>query len=133
MLEFYVGNPSQIEDVYKQDISDMTAYLKMEVEPKKEDIILFDKEDFSFSGNWKVAYSNYLTKLYGYKNQMEYEEWYKPLVARFNRTFRRIVEENKMTDKNLEAIKEMKTYFDDFDDFVKLAKAKKPVFEEANV
>ena len=73
MLEFYVGNPSQIEDVYKQDISDMTAYLKMEFEPKKEDVILFDKEDFSFSGNWKVAYSNYLTKLYGYKNQMEYE------------------------------------------------------------
>lgn len=117
ICEVAVLNNSETEAVYKKDIEDMTNFLVNDIEPEKEKEILFDRG--KFSQNYKIAYSNYLMKVYGYKDQMEYEEKYKPKVASWNRTLGRIIKGNKMTKLNLETIEEIKKTFPNFDELVK--------------
>jgi len=110
LLEIGVLNPSPIEQLYKDDIQKMTNYLMRKEQPPPEQPIVYDQEFGKFSANWKVAYSQYLTYLYGLKDQFEFDTKYKSIAERFNRVIGRIAEGKKMTDDNLEAIKEMETY-----------------------
>ena len=115
LLEIGVLNPSLIENIYKNDIETMTRYIKANERPPLEKCIVFDKLFGSFSANWKVGYSNYLTMLYGLKNQKEFDDLYKPVVERWNRVLGRVAEKKEMTANNLEAIKEMETKGFDFE------------------
>jgi len=124
MLEMGVFNPSPIEDIYKKDIETMTKYFKNNIEPPKEELLTFDENTLKFNYNWKVGYSVYLTKIYGFKEQMEYQDMFSPVASKFNRVFKRVVDDAKMTKLNLEVIKEIKLRFPDFDKYVELAKLK---------
>lgn len=124
ILEFPIFNPSGIEEDYKEDITRMTSFIGDKKEPLKEKEILFDEELFKFSKNWKVSYSPYLTRLYNYKDQFEYDTKWDKIVAQFNRTFGRCVQGKNMTKLNLEVIGEIKKMFPDFDSCVDLAKEK---------
>jgi len=108
LLEIGITNPSPLEDVYKADIEQMTKYLSAKERPPLEKPILFDEVDGSFTSNYKIAYSPYLTFLYGIKDQKEVDDKYKPMVERWNRVLGRICEGKEMTKNNLEAIEEMK-------------------------
>lgn len=110
MLEVGVMNPSGIEDYYKKDIETMTEVSNKGEEPPKEPEIVF--EYGRFSTNWKVEYSNYLTKLYGYKTPDEYREAHKKKIAQWNRTVSRVAKGSKMTDLNLKTLEEIKKEFD---------------------
>ena len=124
MLEIGVFNVEggETEKEYKSDIETMTKYLKAGERPPLEDAIVFDKEFTRFSANWKVAYSNYLTFLYGLKSQMEFDEVYKPKAERYNRVMKRIVNGDKMTKLNLEVIDDMKKDYKNLDEMVAICK-----------
>ena len=123
MVELELVYPSPVEDNYKKDIETMTRYIQAKEMPPKEQEILFDEDLNKFSANFKVGYSNYLTFLYGYGSQKEYDEKYKPMVARFNRVMKRIVNGDKMTEKNNAAIEEMKVLFPNIDEIITKVKA----------
>jgi len=122
MLEIGVFNPSPLEEEYRKDIEMMTGYIKRNEQPPKEKEIVFDKDFGRFSKNWKVAYSSYLTKIYGYKNQKEFDDKYVSQVSRWNRVLKRVVDKKNMTKKNLEVIKEIEKEYPDFEDKVKQMK-----------
>lgn len=107
VCEVGVFNPGMLESIYKNDIEKMTNYLKQDREPEREKPIVFESKKGRFNTNWKMAYSQYLTKIYGLKNQMAFEDIYKPMVERWNRVLSRIKDGKDMTDKNKAAIEEM--------------------------
>jgi hypothetical protein len=122
MLELGVFNPSSAEKDYKTDLEQITYYINNQIEPRKEEEVLFDEDLFSFQKNWRIEYSGYLTRLYGFKEPMDYrEKWDKP-VAAMNRVFKRCVTGAKMTDLNLQVIKSAKRYFPKWDDLVDRAR-----------
>lgn len=122
MLEIGVMNPSPVEDMYKSDIEIMTGYINSDIQPEKEKEIIFNEDTCKFSQNWKVGYSGYLKHLYGYENQMQYEEKYKKTISKWNRTLGRCSENKQMTHLNIATIKEIKKVFSDFDQIVEKAK-----------
>lgn len=118
ILELGVFNPSHVETEYKKDLEQITYYIQNQVEPRKEEEVLFDGETLSFRSNWAIEYSNYLTKLYGYEEPIHYrEKWDKP-VAAMNRVYKRCVTGAKMTDLNLKVIESARKYFGNWDDLV---------------
>ncbi len=108
LLEMGVINPGPIRELYTKDIEQFSWYIFKGEQPPKEKEIVFQEALFKFSQNYKVGYSNYLTKLYGYKNQMEFENKYKPLTARWNRVLNRYINGENITDNNKVAAKEIK-------------------------
>lgn len=119
MLEVGVFNPSPVEDEYKADISEITKYINAKTQPELEKMVIFDEEWGQFTTNWKVMYSNYLTALYGFPDQMAYEDMFKKKVAQWNRVVRRVKEGLKMTKQNKEIVEEIKKDFPNFDEIVK--------------
>lgn len=107
LLEIGVLNPSLVENDYRGDIETMTKYIQANERPPLEKCIVFDKDFKIFSANYKVGYSNYLTMLYKFKDQKEFDDIYKPIIERWNRVIGRITEGKEMTDNNKEAIEEM--------------------------
>jgi len=66
---------------------------------------------------------------------MEYQNMFSPVARKWNRVFKRIVNGDKMTKKNLEVIEEIKRAFPKLDEYVELAKLKIKqglVLEETN-
>lgn len=119
MVECGIYNPSSAEQAYRADIDTMTAFYNDNVMPPLEREILF--ENFRFSTNWRVEYSGYLTKLYSYKEPIEYREVWDKTVASMNRTFKRCVTGAKMTDLNKTTIASAKLIFPEWDDLVSKA------------
>ena len=102
-----------LEKEIKKDLELITKYHKDDIEPPKEELILW--EAGKFKTNWKIQYSPYLTMLYTIHDKKietpdEYFETFSPLVSSFNRVVKRITNKEKMTDKNLEIIKQIKEY-----------------------
>ena len=118
MIEVGVLNPSPIENEYKKDIEQFSKYIFGKTTPPKEPEIVYQPETGRFSQNFKVAYSQYLTLNYGYKNQAEFDAKYKPQIAKWNRTLNRMVNGDNMTKLNLETIAEIKKTFPNLDEIV---------------
>jgi len=105
-----------IEAEIKKDLEQITKYYNDDIEPPKEELILW--EDGKFKTNWKIQYSNYLSMLYSYEDvdgkvkpieaPDEYFEEFSPLVSSWNRVVKRIREKATLTKSNLEKIEEMK-------------------------
>jgi hypothetical protein len=83
------------------------AYMPLEGMPPLEQNIVWDDDYCKFARNWGVEYSNYLTLLYGFTDQMMFEDAVMPSVVRWNRVMGRIKRADKMTDKNLLVIEEI--------------------------
>ena len=131
MLEFGVFNPSPVEEVYRTDIERMTKILQSGKQPEKEPLVEFDAIAGKFRTNWKVMYSNYLTMLYGFKDQMAYEEEYRAKVGKWNRVLARVVNNANMTPANLTIIDEIRNNFSNYEELVKIAREKGIKEEEA--
>ena len=109
-----------LEKEIKKDLEQITKYHKDDVEPPKEELIIF--ENGKFKTNWKIQYSPYLSMLYTYNKNGddkeekpietpdEYFEAFSPLVSSWNRVVKRIVDKAPMTKSNLEKIEEMGRY-----------------------
>ena len=119
LVELGVMRPSPIEADYGRDVETMGKLMKNSDPPEKEPEIIFDKTTKRFRLNWKVTYSPYLTKVYGYKDQAEFEGKYKGKMAQWNRVVSRVSENLKMTDHNKSVILDIKEVFPDFKERVK--------------
>ncbi len=106
-----------MEAEIKKDLEQITKYYRDDIEPPKEELILW--EDNKFKTNWKIQYSPYLSMLYKYEvdgkekaieTPDEYFEAFSPLVSSWNRVIKRIKEKAPMTKSNVEKIEEMKRY-----------------------
>ncbi len=133
MLECGVFNPSGVEDAYKKRIELLTGYIKSNEMPPIEQEVIFDEEFGKFNTNWRIEYSNYLSKLYGYETPEKYRERWDKSVASFNNVLRRVVlvDSGKLTPtgkkmtlskQNLEMIGEVKKVFPNFDELVQFKK-----------
>jgi hypothetical protein len=100
MMEFVVLNPSPVEDEYRNAIATITKYHLANEIPPLEKPIVFEEDMGKFARNFNVAYSGYLTKLYGIDNQQEFDDKYMPIVSSWNRVMGRVKNGDKMTDKN---------------------------------
>jgi hypothetical protein len=119
MAEFGVFNPdAEIEAKYRGRIETLTGYYRAKQQPPLENEIVFDEEAFRFAKNWKIEYSPFLTKLYGYKTPEAYYQRWQPKAAQFNRVFGRCVAGEKMTKMNLEVLPEMRAYFPNLDELI---------------
>lgn len=107
----------QLEKEIKDDLAIITEYHRKNVEPPKEELIIWDKDTKKFKKNWKVEYSPYLTKLYSrdvdgvmkpFLTPDEYYDEYGPVASSWNRVIVRIKEGKELTKSNLEKIEEMK-------------------------
>ena len=107
MLEIPVKNPSAVEDEYKKEIETISNYYIKNEMPPLEKPIIWDNDMEKFAKNWKIAYSNYLTKLYKFKDQMEFDNKYSPIVERWNRVVVRLREGKEITQNNQQAMDEM--------------------------
>lgn len=130
MMQIPIIWPSPVEDEYRHEIEVISGYFERDEMPPLEALLVFDEDLGKFSRNFNVAYSGYLTKLYGFQNQAEYEDIYRPMSERFNRVLGRAKRGDKMTEKNLAAIKEIEELGFDFEQCVR--KAPEEVAEEAN-
>lgn len=135
MLEIPVTNPSETEQEYRDAIQEITVYYEahkntpvedflikpetseerwlwnpnnLEGLPPLEKPIVWDKDLKKFARNWGIEYSSYLTMLYGFQTQLEFEQVALPVASRWNRVLGRIKDGAKMTPKNLEVIEEMR-------------------------
>lgn len=122
LLEFGVFNPSDVEQEYIADLTEITNHVLTKTRPAPEKEILFDEQVFRFEKNWKIEYSNYLTMLYGFKTPMDYREKVDKPVSDMNRVFKRCVTGAKMTDLNVQVITNAKRLFPAWDDLVDKAK-----------
>lgn len=130
MLEFKVNRTPAMEKWYHDKIALLTNYIRNDIVPPKEQEIIFDAQRGKFKANWKVAYSSYLTKIYGYKDQAEFDDANKSKVARWNRVIARVVKGDNMTDMNLQVIEEIKFAFSNYDKLIEVAKK---VYEKGGV
>lgn len=122
MLELGVLNPSWVEELYRKDIENLTAFIKNDKRPPLEKEIVWNEDTNKFSTNWRVEYSQYLEMLYRYKEPIDYREKWDKTVAQWNRTLGRCIKGDKMTDLNKQTIEEIKQFGFDFE--VALEKAK---------
>lgn len=103
---------------YEDCIKLYSGYYQRDEQPELEKPVVWDKDMGKFSKNNNIAWSNYLTKLYGIKDQFEFDETYGSLPAKFNRVVKRMKDKKDMTKANLEIIEEMKGYGFDPAEFV---------------
>jgi len=109
-LEKFLIRPKEADEIGadgKQGVK--YDWIPLEGLPPLERNIVWDLDLKKFARNWGVEYSSYLTMLYGFQTQLEFEEAVMPTVSRWNRVLGRIKNDDKMTPKNLEVIKEMET------------------------
>ena len=108
-MEFPVLLNSETEKEYHDTIEALTKSNALDQMPPVEKKIVFEEDYGKFARNFNVGYSNYLTMLYGYSNQMEFEEQINPIVSQWNRVLGRLKAGSNVTEKNklvLEKIKE---------------------------
>ena len=94
----------EMEPEYREAIEAISKYHYENEQPPLEEAIVFDEDLGKFAKNFKIAYSGYLTKLYGFKDQAEFDAKYLPIVTSWNRVAQRVKDGKNMTDKNKEAL-----------------------------
>lgn len=129
LLEVGVFNPSFVNDDYEKFVREISKYYFENKQPPKEKEIIFDDEWGKFTVNWKVIYSPYLTKVYGYKDREEVESKFRPLAERWNRVLGRVKNKKDMTKNNLEAIKEIEGFGYDWREILEKVKIKEDNLE----
>ena len=130
LLETNIVNPSLIEEAYYSDIAKMTTILNNKIETEKESLVIYDSRSGKFKLNWKVQYSSYITKIYGYANQDAYDREWKSRIASWNRVMTRCVVGDTMTLLNKKVIEDAKTIFPNWDQLVENAKNTIPEYDD---
>lgn len=124
LLEIGIWNPSPLKDLYMEDVKQMTYYHEHNEMPPLEPHIVWFPDTLRFAPNWKVQYSNYLTRLYGFTHAEQFKNTYQKTTASWNRVFGRCVRGDNMTKLNLEVIGEIRKSFPAFDDYVERGRKK---------
>lgn len=108
MIEMFISKDDPIlKQKYEEKIRRVSRFFYDKIRPPLELKILFDETDLRFSKNFNIEYSGYLTHLYGFVDQADYDEKISPTVERWNRVLGRIKEGKAMTANNEEVLDEM--------------------------
>lgn len=102
MAEYLITD--EAEPDYKESIEIITDYYNRDEQPPLEQPIVWDPDLKRFAKNFNVAYSMYLTKLYGFKTQADFDDKYTRVVEGFNRVMTRIKDGKEMTKNNEEKL-----------------------------
>lgn len=95
MYEFTILQDTQVwEEKYYNYIKQATDFYKAGKMPPKSPPIVFSEAEGKFSINRQIGWSPYLTLVYGYEDQMEFEEKYKKIPASWNRVLKRVKTRN---------------------------------------
>lgn len=105
-IPVYLGGATELE--YKKEIEILSGYYQRDEQPPHEKPIVFDEDLKKFVKNFKVGYSLYLTKLYGFKEPQEFDDIYIPKVSAWNRVLTRMKQGKEMTKSNLEYLGAMR-------------------------
>ena len=121
MQSFAVANPGPTDDELKWAIAEISDYYRSGQQPPKEKEIVWNPDTGNFRVNWQIQYSEYLTLMYGYKDEAVFADKWKPTQMKWNRVLGRMnaVRAGKktptgklimLTPDNLEAVQEIKGY-----------------------
>jgi hypothetical protein len=104
-----------LEKLIIKDLEQITYYIQNKTQPEIEPLMNFERS--KFRKNWKVEYSNFLSRFYGHTSEtgekimfqtpMEYRDYIDPLIAAFNRVIKRIEEGKELTKSNQDHIDTM--------------------------
>jgi len=103
----------QLEEQYLEKIEKITRYYKSGELPPKEPLIEYDEETGRFATNFRVQYSPYLTRLYGFNHPEEYggpKGAYSKKVKSWNSVLKRVAEGKQMTGSNHDYLREMESF-----------------------
>lgn len=134
LLEIPVYCPDdRIEVEYKDFIEKMTHYYRNDERPPLDKPLVWNEDMQKFSKNNLIGWSNYLTTLYGFENQMEFDNVYAPIQTSWNRVLGRLKNpETKLTAKNLEVLQQMRDAGFKPEELVKLYKSNDDEDETTN-
>ena len=127
--QFEITKSKQLLKTYTEDVATMTAYYNasgknfLKNMPPKAPEVEFDAGTYTFLKNSQVAYSNYLTMLYGYKDFDEFKYKWQYKVTAWNRVFKRMVRNDNITPANKIIITDMVKHFPEAEKYVAKAKA----------
>lgn len=107
MMEFSIYKTEESIKKYRKPIEIFSKYWYANETPPLEKLVIWDEEQGRFSKNLNVSYSNYLTRLYGFKEPREYDEPYGKKAGNWNRVMTRMAQGKTMTKKNEEILKEI--------------------------
>lgn len=108
MMEVPIYLGGEVEDEYYSAVKKISDYVLTDSMPPLESHVVFDEDTGKFSKNFRVGYSMYLTKLYGFNEPAEFDNKYIKLVGSWNRVMARIKKGQPMTKSNEEKLEEMK-------------------------
>lgn len=109
---------AELFEKYKEVVTLAKMYHDKKEQPPLEPLIKFDKDKGKFSDNWTIKYSAYLTYLYGFETEGDYQDAYKAKIASWNRVVGRIKRGEKMTANNLNYIEGIKQEFPDYEELI---------------
>jgi len=90
MIDIPVFLNEQTETELKKEIEILSTYYLKDEMPPKEQPIVWDDELGKFAKNFNVAYSPYLTMLYNFQDQAEFDDIYQPQTVNWNRVLNRL-------------------------------------------
>ena len=106
-LGLILGMP-EMEKLYNEDIEKMTYYYRADEVPPKLDYIIYNNQKKTFELNWQVERSSYLTKIYGFKDKVEFEEKNHAKINEINLALKHLREVTKEQDPKKKATIEKK-------------------------
>lgn len=140
--QFEVTKSKPLLKLYTEDVATMTDYYNSSGKnylkniPEKAPEVYFDHPSFTFLKNSQVAYSPYLTMLYGLKDFDAFKYKWQYDITAFNRVFKRCVKGDNITPANTTIIKKAEKQFPEWNKYVAKAKAagafQKPEEEEGD-
>jgi hypothetical protein len=131
MMEFVVVNTEENRKDLHDAIALRSGYYQRDEMPPLEKPLIWDADMRKFTkNNLGVAYSPYLTMLYKFKDQEEFDAAYAPMQVRFNSVLKRIANGAKMTAKNEEWLAQMREMGFDPEELAKLIPKDEPDEEE---
>lgn len=117
---------------YKEVVTLAKMYYDKKEQPPLEPLVVFDKSKGKFTDNWNIKYSAYLTYLYGFETESDYQDAFKSKIASWNRVVGRMKRGDKMTASNLAYIEEIKAQFPNWEEIVNNFKPEETGESEVN-
>jgi len=107
LQEVAVWRQDQWEENFWKDVKEISYFYRNNIQPPLLEPIVYNERKRQFELNWEVGRSQYLTYLYGYKDQKDFEEKNHQLLLDINRALKHL-RENKVIDEDKSLIKKYK-------------------------
>ncbi len=106
--KFVYPDDKELAKLYYEDITKMTYYIRNKICPPKDNLIEQDLNNLKCSTNFNVEYSKFLTHSYGFETKQAYRDEVTPKILKYNRVIKRVLDGEKLTEKNRLVLLEMK-------------------------